>query len=378
MDFSFNEVQRMLQDSTAAYVRECGDFERRRRLMASPGGHAQADWKLMAELGWLALLLPEDLGGIGGGPVETMIIMEALGKALAGEPYLSTAVLGAGCLLRHGSPAQRDAWLGLLAGGDYRTALAHREAGAHENRYAVATRARRDGADYLLEGAKHTVFDAPGARAFMVSARTAGAAGDRDGITMFLVPADAAGVTQRAFCTLDGGNAAHLGFEDVRIGADAVLGRPDEGAAVLDDLYAHAIGALCGEAMGAMQAMHDATLEYLKVRRQFGRPIGTFQALQHRQVDMYTALEEARSLTLAANMALAERLPESSRLLSMAKAQVGRSARIVGQGAIQLHGGIGMTEELQVGAHFKRVTAIEAMFGSRQRHLAELAADRHA
>lgn len=378
MDFSFNEVQRMLRDSTEAYVRDCGDFERRRRLVASARGYAPEDWTLMAELGWLALLLPEDLGGIGGGPVEAMIVMEALGKALAGEPYLATAVLGAGCLLRHGSPAQREACLGPLARGDYRMALAHREAGAHENRYAVAMKARRDGDGYVLQGAKHTVSDAPGAQAFMVSARTAGQPGERDGITLFLVPADAPGVTQRAFRRLDGGNAAHLRFDDVRIDRAAVLGRPDEGATVLDDLYAHAIGALCGDAVGAMQAMHDATLAYLKVRHQFGRAIGAFQALQHRQVDMYTALEEARSLTLAANMALAEGLPEATRLLSMAKAQVGRSARIVGQGAIQLHGGIGMTEELQVGAHFKRVTVIEARFGSRQHHLSKLASGRPA
>lgn len=378
MDFSFNELQRMLHESAETYAREHGDFERRRRLIASAAGHAPEDWKLMADLGWLALLLPEENGGIGGGPVETMIIMEALGKALAGEPYLSTAVLGAGCLLRHGTPAQRDACLGPLASGDYRMALAHREEDSHENRYAVSSRARRDGAEYVLEGAKRMVFDAPGAQAFMVSARTQGDAAARDGITLFLVPAAAAGLAQRPFRRLDGGHASHLSFDGLRVNAGAVLGRPGEGAAVLDDLYAHAIGALCGEALGAMQAMHDATLEYLKVRRQFGRPIGNFQALQHRQVDMYTALEEARSLTLAANMALAETLPEADRLLSMAKAQVGKSARIVGQGAIQLHGGIGMTEELQVGAHFKRATVIEAMFGSRQHHLARLARDQQA
>ncbi|QKH39533.1 acyl-CoA dehydrogenase family protein [Achromobacter pestifer] len=378
MDFSFNDLQRMLHESAETYARDHGDFERRRRLMASAAGYAQEDWKLMADLGWLALLLPEELGGVGGGPVETMIIMEALGKALAGEPYLSTAVLGAGCLLRHGTPAQRDACLGPLALGDYRMALAHREQDSHENRHAVALRARRDGAGYVLDGAKQTVFDAPGAQAFMVSARTDGASCARDGITMFLVPATAAGLTQRPFRRLDGGRASHLAFEGVRVDDGAVLGRRDDGAAVLDDLYAHAIGALCGEALGAMQAMHDAALDYLKVRRQFGRPIGTFQALQHRQVDMYTALEEARSLTLAANMALAESMPEAERLLSMAKAQVGKSARIVGQGAIQLHGGIGMTEELQVGAHFKRTTVIEAMFGSRQHHLARLIQDRQA
>ncbi len=373
MDFSYNDLQRMLQESAETYAREHGDFERRRRLMASAAGYAQEDWKLMADLGWLALLLPEEHGGVGGGPVETMIIMEALGRALAGEPYLSTAVLGAGCLLRHGTPAQRDACLGPLASGDYRMALAHREEGSHENRYAVSLKARLDGGSYVLDGAKRMVFDAPHAQAFIVSARTAADATEREGITLFLVPASAAGLAQQPFRRLDGGQAAHLAFEGLRVDAAAILGRPGEGAAVLDDLYAHAIGALCGEALGAMQAMHDATLEYLKVRRQFGRPIGTFQALQHRQVDMYTALEEARSLTLAANMALAESLPEADRLLSMAKAQIGKSARIVGQGAIQLHGGIGMTKELQVGAHFKRATMIEAMFGSRQHHLARLA-----
>ncbi|AOB27176.1 MULTISPECIES: acyl-CoA dehydrogenase family protein [Bordetella] len=378
MDFSLNELQRMLQDSAETFAREHGDFERRRALMDSDCGYAEADWRLMAELGWCAVLLPESLGGFGGGPLEAMLIMEALGKSRATEPFFSTAVLGAGCLVRHGGAAQRQAWLPALARGELKMAWAHTEQGAHDNRYAVALRARRDGDGFVLQGAKHTVFDAPGAHGLIVSARTAGAAGERDGLTLFLVRGDAPGLARRDFRRLDGGRAAHLAFDGVRVDAQAVLGPPDGGADLIDDMHAHGVAALCAEALGAMQAMHDATLEYLKVRQQFGRPIGTFQALQHRQVDMYAALEEARSLTMAANMALADDLPEAGRLVSMAKAQCGRAARVVGQGAIQLHGGIGMTEELSVGAHFKRVTVIETQFGSSRHHLARLADARAA
>lgn len=373
MDFSLNDMQRMLQDSAETFAREHGDFERRRALLASEPGYAETDWALMAELGWFALLLPEDAGGIGGGPVETMLIMEALGRARASEPFFSTAVLGAGLLLRHGSAAQRERYLAPLAAGHCKVAWAHAEAGARDARYAVALAAQPQGGGFVLNGAKATVLDAPTADVFIVSARSAGAPGERDGLSLFLVPADAAGLSRRAFTTLDGGRAAHLTLTDVHVPAEALLGAVGSGADLVDDAYRHAIAALCAENLGAMQAMHDATLEYLKVRRQFGRPIGQFQALQHRQVDMYIALEEARSLTLAATMALADGLPEADRLLSMAKVQAGRSAKVVGQGAIQLHGGIGMTDELSVGAHFKRCTVIEALFGASRHHLARLA-----
>lgn len=373
MDFSLNDFQRMLQDSAQTFAQEHGDYERRRQLMRSPIGHSEKDWALMAELGWLALLLPEEHGGIGGGPVEAMIVMEALGQSLALEPFFSTAVLGAGCLLRHGSKEHRAALLPSLGQGELRMALAHAEHGAYQNRYRVGLNAQRSGGGFVLSGIKHIVFDASSAQRFIVSARTAGATCERDGITLFLVDAQAEGIERKDFCRLDGGRASHLTFNATALSAAEVLGSVDQGAAVIDDLYAHGIAALCGEALGLMQVMHDASLEYLKVRKQFGRAIGSFQALQHRQVDMFSALEEARSLTLAANMGLAEDMPQADRLLSMAKAMVGRAGKTIGQGAIQLHGGIGMTEELNIGAYFKRMTVIDAMFGTTQEHLARLA-----
>lgn len=374
MDFSLTETQRLLQESVSAFARERGEAVRCQQVLATEPGYCEQDWRLMAELGWFALLLPEDMGGIGGGPVEAMLLMEALGTTLARSPYFSTAILAAGCLLRHASAAQRARYLAPLAEGRLPMAVAHGEHGAHEHRYAVALRAWREGGTFTLNGDKHTVFDAPAARAFILSARTAGADGAPEGITWFLVPADTPGLSLRPFRRLDGGRAAHLRLRDLHLPADAVLGTVDGGAVLVDELYAHGIAALCGEALGVMQVMHDDTLSYLKTRRQFGRPIGSFQALQHRMVDMYAALEEARSLTLAANMALAEGAPAAGELLAMAKVQTGRSGRIVGEGAIQLHGGIGMTDELAVGRHFKRMTVIGTQFGSGACHLARLAA----
>ncbi|VVD89318.1 Flavoprotein desaturase PigA [Pandoraea iniqua] len=373
MNFSTNELQRMLQDSALDFARAHGDYERRRKLIASPAGFSEDDWRLMAELGWFAVLLPEAMGGIGGGPVEAMLITEALGQSLATEPFLSTAVLGARAISAHGTSTQQANHLPGLAEGKLRTAFAYYEQGAQQNRYWSQLPLRAAAGGWVLHGDKHMVFDGPSAGLFIVVARSAGAAHERDGLTVLLVPADAPGLTQRDFTRLDGGRACHLSFDQVAIAQESVLGEPGRGAEVIDDLFGWGIAALCGEALGVMQVLHDATLDYLKTRQQFGRPIGSFQALAHRQVDMYAALEQTRSIALAVNMAMADDLPEASRLQSMAKVQLGRAASIIGQGAIQLHGGIGMTEELNVGAYFKRLTVMNAQFGTAEHHLARLA-----
>lgn len=377
MNFSMNELQRMLQDSAQDFGRGHGDYERRRKLMDSDLGFSEQDWSLMAELGWMSLLLPESQGGIGGGPIETMVVMEALGQSLAMEPYLSTAVIGARALVAHGSAEQQVRYLEDLAQGKLRIAFAHFEQGAHQNPYAVALQALAHGDGYTLSGHKRMVFDGPSADLLIVTARVIpnGAQTSntgREGISVFLVPTQGEGVSQQTFCRLDGGRASHVSFDNVEVSGAQLLGRVHHGADIVDDLYAHGIGALCAEALGAMQVMHDASLDYIKVRKQFGRAIGSFQALQHRQVDMYAALEQARSITMAANMALAAQSADAMRLLSMAKVQCGRSAQIIGQGAVQLHGGIGMTEELNVGAYFKRTTVIDAQFGNIQQHLWQL------
>lgn len=373
MNFSTNELQRMLQDSALDFARAHGDYERRRKLIASPSGFSEDDWRMMAELGWFAMLLPEAMGGIGGGPVEAMLITEALGQSLATEPFLSTGVLGARAISAHGTPAQQENHLPGIAEGKLRTAFAYYEQGAQQNRYWAQSSLSAEAGDWVLSGEKHMVFDGPSADLFIVVARSAGTAHERDGLTVLLVPADAPGLTQHAFTRLDGGRCCHLSFDQVTLSHESVLGEPDRGAEVIDDLFGWGIAALCGEAMGAMQVLHEATLDYLKTRQQFGRPIGSFQALAHRQVDMYAALEQTRSIALAVNMAMADDLPEASRLQSMAKVQLGRAASIIGQGAIQLHGGIGMTEELNVGAYFKRLTVMNAQFGTAEHHLARLA-----
>lgn len=371
MDFSLNELQRMLQDSASDYAAARANHGQDQSLTVGEPGYSLGDWGTMAELGWLALQLPEEHGGIGGGPVEIMILMQALGQIPAIEPFLSTGVIGARAIARYGSVAQRQDLLPPLAAGNLRLALAHYEAGAGYHSATVVTRAVSVGDGYLLHGEKTCVLDAPTADKLIVSARVDGDEGDAIGF--FLVDADAPGLGYRHFVRLDGGRASHVRLTGVKVTAGERIGASGEGPGIMADLTRLAIAALCAEALGTMQALHDRTLEYIKVRKQFGRPIGQFQVLQHRQVDMLIALEQARSIVMAASMAIAENLPNADRLLSMAKVTVGRAGRSVAQGAVQLHGGIGMTAELKIGAYFKRLTVIDTLFGSADQHLRILA-----
>lgn len=371
MDFSPNELQKMLQDSAASYAADRVAYGRDRSQSAAEPGYSLEDWSTMAELGWLALQLPEEHGGIGGGPVEIMSLMQALGGIPALEPFLSTAVIGARAIVRHGSATQRGNLLPRLAAGKLRLAWAHDEAGAVHHTAAVASRALAVGPGYVLRGEKSCVLDAPTADKLIVSARVEG--DEDEGIGLFLVDANAPGLECRHFTRLDGGRASHLRLTGVAVPAGERIGATADGQGIIADLTRFAIAALCAEALGAMQALHDQTLEYLKMRQQFGRPIGQFQALQHRQVDMLMALEQARSLVMAACMALAEEAPDAERLLSMAKVTVGRAGRCVAQGAVQLHGGVGMTAELRIGAYFKRLAVIDTLFGSADQHLRMLA-----
>jgi pimeloyl-CoA dehydrogenase small subunit len=374
MDFSFTDEQRLLKESIERLLADRYSFEARQRFMDEPTGWSRALWQSYAELGLLGLPFEGEHGGIGGGPVETMIVMEAFGRALALEPFFTTVVLAGGLLRLGADEAMRAAVIPKIARGDLLLAFAHAERQSRYDLADVATTARRDGADYILDGAKSLVIHGDCADKLIMSARLAGARRDRDGLGLFVVDVDAAGVSRRAYPTVDGLRAAEIGLSDVRVGPDQVLGEPGKAFPLIARVVDAAIAALAAEAVGAMAAMHEMTVEYLKTRKQFGVPIGNFQVLQHRAAEMLIALEEARSMAFFATMMAEEPDPtERRKAIAAAKVQIGRSGRFVGQQAIQLHGGIGMTMEYKVGHYFKRVTMIDAMFGDADHHLAELA-----
>jgi pimeloyl-CoA dehydrogenase small subunit len=374
MDFDFNEEQRLLKESLDRLIGDRYAFEQRKSYGQSPEGWSRELWAQYAELGLLGLPFAEDYGGSAGGPIETMIAMEAFGRALALEPFLATVVLGGG-FLRHGGSARQCADLiPKIADGSLTFAFAHTERHSRYDLADIETRAVRDGAAWVLDGEKGVILHGDTADKLIVTARVGGGRRDRGGIGVFLVDANAEGVSRRGYPTQDGLHAAEVSLVHVRIGPEGVLGEPGAALPVIERVVDEGIAALCAEAVGAMAAMHELTVDYLKTRRQFGREIGTFQILQHRAVDMLIALEQARSMAMFATMMAAEEnAAERRNALSAAKVQIGRSVKFVGQQAIQLHGGIGMTMEYKVGHYFKRVTMIDTMFGDADYHLRELA-----
>ena len=372
MDFEFTEEQRLLKDSIERLLGAHYEFEARRKYAQEPDGFSRKLWQQYAELGLLALPFEEKYGGIGGGPVDTMIVMEAFGRALALEPYLASVILAGSLLRLGGSEAQRDALLPQIAGGELLMAFAHAEQQARYNLADVATAARKDGDSFVLDGAKTLVIHGDSANKLIVSARLTGARQDTKGLGLFLVDATAKGVSRRGYATIDGQRAAEVTLSGVR--AEAALGEPGNAFPLIERTADIAIAAQCAEAVGAMAAIQEITVDYLKTRKQFGVPIGNFQVLQHRAAEMLIALEQARSMAmLAAMTAEEENAAERRKAISAAKVQICNSGRIVGQQASQLHGGIGMTMEYKVGHYFKRVTAIQAQFGDAVHHLNLLA-----
>jgi alkylation response protein AidB-like acyl-CoA dehydrogenase len=303
-----------------------------------------------------------------------MVIMESFGRGLVVEPYFATAVLGANFLMRGGSEAQKQALLPSLAEGKVMMAFAYAERQSRYDLHDVEFKAEKDGDGYVLNGNKGVVLHAATADKIVVSARTSGGSRDRDGITVFLVDNGADGLSRRDYPTVDGLRASELSFEGVRVGADAVLGEVDNGLSLIEDIVQHAIAAIAAEAVGCMDVLLDTTNEYLKTREQFGRPIGSFQAVQHRMVDMFIKCEEARSMSYVATMRLADPDPLTrAKTAASTKVQIGVSARFVGQQSVQLHGGMGMTDELNVGHYFKRLTMLDTQFGDHHYHLKRFA-----
>ena len=372
MDFDFSDEQRLLRDSVERLIADGYGFEQRRRHAREPDGWSRAMWAQYAKVGLLGLPFEEAHGGFGGGPVETMIVMEAFGRGLTLEPYLATVVLGGGLVRRAGSAAQKAELLPGIAAGEKLLAFAHQERQSRYDLANIATVARRQGDSWFIDGEKSLVLHGDVAHTLVVTARTAGGRCDRDGIGLFVVNADGPGVTRRGYPTQDGLRAAEVAFA----GAPAVaLGDPESGFDAAERVVHEAIAALCAEAVGVMAEMHGTTVDYLKTRRQFGRAIGEFQVLQHRAVNMFVSLEQARSMALYATMMSSDDdAAARRRAISAAKVQIGRSGRHIGQEAVQLHGGIAMTMEYKLGHYFKRMTMIEKLFGDTEHHLSEVAA----
>jgi pimeloyl-CoA dehydrogenase small subunit len=374
MDFDLSEDQRLLKDSVDRLVADHYQFEQRKTYMREPAGYSPAMWDRITELGLLGLPFEETLGGFGGGGVETAIVMDAFGRGLVLEPYYATVVVGGGLLRRAASASTLGALAPRVATGKLKLAFAHVERHSRYNLADVSSTARKDGGHYILDGAKSVVIHGDTADRIFVTARLSGDRWARDGIGLFLIDPATQGVARRGYPTQDGQRAAELTLANARVGADDLIS--DNALPMIEHVIDEAIAALCAEAVGAMQSMQDLTLEYLKTRKQFGRPIGSFQVLQHRSVDMLVAVEQARSMALFAAVMAAEENPiERRKAISAAKVQVGRSARHVGQEAIQLHGGIGMTNEYAVGHYFKRVTMIDQLYGDADTHLSFLAAN---
>jgi pimeloyl-CoA dehydrogenase small subunit len=374
MDFELSEEQRLLKDSVERLTAQRYDFEARRKYMAEPEGWSRALWQQYVDLGLTALPFAEEHGGIGGGPVETMIVMEAFGRALALEPYFASVILGGSFVRLGGGDAVKADLLPNVAAGESLLAFAHIERQARYDLADVAATAKKDGAGYILNGAKSLAIHGDAADKIVVSARASGGQRDKTGIGLFLVDAKAPGVTRRGYPTMDGLRAAEVTLQNVKVGADAVIGEPGNAYPLIEQVSHIAIAALAAEGVGAMSAMHEITVDYLKQRKQFGVPIGNFQVLQHRAGEMLIALEQARSMAmLATMMAAEENADERRKAIAAAKVQIGRSAKFIGQQAIQLHGGIGMTMEYKVGHYFKRVTMIDTLFGDADYHLTALA-----
>jgi len=374
MDFDLTEEQRLLKQSLERLLGDRYAFEQRKTYAQAPDGWSGELWAQYAELGLLGLPFAEEHGGSAGGPVETMIAMEAFGRALVLEPFLATVVLGGGFLRHGGSVEQCAALVPKIVDGSLTFAFAQTERHSRYDLADISTWARRDGRGWIIDGEKGVVLHGDTADKLIVTARVGGGRRDRDGITVFIVDGEAAGVSRRGYPTQDGLRAAEVSLAGVHVGPEGVLGEPGAALPLVERVVDEAIAALCAEAVGTMAAMHELTVDYLKTRRQFGREIGSFQILQHRAVDMLIALEQARSMAMFATMmASGEDAAERRNALSAAKVQIGRSGRLIGQQAIQLHGGIGMTMEYKVGHYFKRMTMIDTMFGDADHHLRLLA-----
>ena len=366
MDIQFTEEQELLRSSVQRLLRDQYDFDARRKILASEEGFSRKQWEAFAELGLLAAPFSEEVGGLGSGPLSTMIIMQEFGRHLVVEPFVETIVIAGGLIEQAGSEEQKQAFLPDIIAGKTIWTLAWTEKGSRFDLADVTTTARREGKDYVLTGEKTAVIAAPWADYLIVSARTSGRRRDRTGVSLFVVDRRAANLNLQSFRTIDGRRAAEISLRDVR---GRLLGREGEAVPALEACRDRAIGALCAETVGAIGALNSATLEYAKTRKQFGTRIGSFQVLQHRMVDMFIAQEEVLSLMQHLTLSINANEAGLSRLASGAKSKIGYAGKYVADQAVQLHGGMGMTDELNVGHYFKRISSINIQFGDLAYHV---------
>jgi pimeloyl-CoA dehydrogenase small subunit len=375
MNFELSEEQQLLAETIKRFIATHYNFDARAKIIASPAGHSEDVWAAIAEMGLLGLPFAEAHGGFGGSTVDVMLVMEAIGEGLLVEPYLATVGLGGRFVARAGTQAQQDRILPALVQGKHTLAFAHTEPGARYDLRQVALRARRSGEGWVLDGDKRMVLHGGQADTLVVSARTAGGDTDAAGITLFLVPRTAPGVSLKESRTIDNLRTADIGFAGVGVQGDALLGREGDGFPVIEEVVDYATALLCAEAVGAIRYANDATLEYLKTRRQFGVPIGSFQALQHRMVEMMISYEQARSMACLACVKVdTAEAAERRHVVSAAKVKIADACRHVSQEAVQLHGGMGMTEELKISHTFRRLTMLAQTFGDAEHHLERFAA----
>ena len=370
MDFSFSEEQALLKDSVEKFVLNDYTFAARQKVVRTEQGFSASTWKTFAELGWLSVPFPESVGGFGGKSVDMMLLLEQFGRGLVVEPFVATIVLAGGAIRLGGTTEQQNAWLPGIIDGSRQGALAYAEPQGRFNLADLVTTAKADANGYVLNGYKAVVLNGPAADFLVVSARTSGGQRDRDGVSLFIVDAKAAGVSRRDYPTVDAFRASEITLTNVRVGKDALLGTEGKGYALLEQVIDEGILAIGSEAVGCMEVLYKDTVQYTKTREQFGQPIGKFQVLQHRMVDMFMEHEQSKSLMYMAAMKMDEGYGDAARkAVSAFKVQVGNSGRFVGQNAVQLHGGMGMTDELSIGHYFKRVTIIDTLFGNVDYHL---------
>ena len=369
MDFTFNEEQTLIQRQVEQFIQRDYDWESRQSLILTDSGYSLDNWNTFAELGWLGISISDDSGGFGGSSVDTMILMEEFGKGLVLEPFLETVVMCAELIDKAGTLEQKKDVLTDVVEGKIQLALAYAEPQSRFNLADVMTEAKLESDNFILNGFKSVVMNGPNANKFIISARTSGDQRDESGISLFLVDAEVSGLSSRDYQTVDNRRASELTLESVVIPRSCLIGELDEGFMVLDAAIERSILAISAEAVGAMEVLYKTTVEYTKTREQFGTPIGKFQVLQHRMVDMFMEYEQCKSLLYMATMKHDEDSADAKKAISGLKYQVGNASKFIGQQSVQLHGGMGVTDELNVGHYFKRLTTIGTIFGNSDYHL---------
>jgi alkylation response protein AidB-like acyl-CoA dehydrogenase len=374
MNFDLSEEQQLVQDSVARFIQDHYALEARQAIVAGSDDFSQEHWASMAELGWLGLTLPEADGGFGGNQVDAMVIMEQFGKGLVLEPFFASVVLGARAIVLAGSEAQRTELLPGVVDGSRQLAVGYAEEQARFDMHDVVTRAQADGEEFVINGRKSMVQHGGTANQIIISARTSGGQSDRNGISLFIIDADADGVTVTSFPTVDGLAAAEVELKDVRVGTDCLLGELDKGYETLEQVAIDGILAISAEAVGAMEMLYKDTVEYTQEREQFDHPLADFQVLQHRMVEMFMEYEQCKSLLYRATLEVVQSGVGALRTVHALKHFVGKTGIFIGESAVQLHGGMGVTEELRIGHYFKRLLVIDAQFGNSDYHLQQFAA----